>query len=156
LAPRKIPSCLWEFACPMGWWSIYQQYFSISTFIPSCCTKTGNQLILLRITTVSKISKYFELLLYPDSRGVTRLDGARGKNQVWRRHVRTWALPEAMYCTEESACDIFWDFSAPPAVIRRQGNCAPLPPSLRPWLYQYGWVATYTLCKCFTHTSCYK
>jgi len=28
-------------------------------------------------------------------RGVTRLDGAWGKNQVWRRHVRTWGLSEA-------------------------------------------------------------
>jgi len=28
-------------------------------------------------------------------RGVTRLDGARGKKQVWHPHVRTWALSEA-------------------------------------------------------------
>ena len=37
-----------------------------------------------------------------------------------------------MYCIEESAYDIvvtFW----PLAVIRRQGNCASLYPSLRPW-----------------------
>jgi len=25
-------------------------------------------------------------------RGVTRLNGARGKKQVWRPHVRTWGL----------------------------------------------------------------
>jgi len=39
-----------------------------------------------------------------------------------------------MYCFEKSACNIvvtFWS----PAVIRRQGNCAPLPPSLRLWCY---------------------
>ena len=28
-------------------------------------------------------------------KGVTRLDGARGKKQVWRPHVWTWALSEA-------------------------------------------------------------
>ena len=41
------------------------------------------------------------------------------------------AFRKQMYCIEESACDIvtFWS----PAVIRHQGNCAPLPPSLRLW-----------------------
>jgi len=29
------------------------------------------------------------------TRGVTRLDGARGKKQVWRLHIRTWGLSEA-------------------------------------------------------------
>ena len=29
------------------------------------------------------------------SRGVTRLDGARGKRQVWRPHIRTWGLSKA-------------------------------------------------------------
>jgi len=28
-------------------------------------------------------------------RSVTRWDGARGKKQVWRPHVRTWGLSEA-------------------------------------------------------------
>ena len=28
-------------------------------------------------------------------RSVTRLDGARGKEQIWRPHVRTWGLSEA-------------------------------------------------------------
>jgi len=28
------------------------------------------------------------------TRGVTRLDGARGKKQVWRSHVRSWGLSE--------------------------------------------------------------
>jgi len=30
-----------------------------------------------------------------DVQGVTRLDGAWGKKQVWRPHVRTWGLSEA-------------------------------------------------------------
>ena len=32
---------------------------------------------------------------FDSNSGVTRLDGARGKKQVWRPHVRTWALSEA-------------------------------------------------------------
>jgi len=31
-------------------------------------------------------------MLFTITRGVTRLDGARGKKQVWRPHVRTWRL----------------------------------------------------------------
>jgi len=31
----------------------------------------------------------------PSPRGATRLDGVRGKMQVWRPHVRTWGLSEA-------------------------------------------------------------
>jgi len=30
---------LWEFACSLGWWSIYQPCCSKSTFIRSSCTK---------------------------------------------------------------------------------------------------------------------
>jgi len=41
---------------------------SISTFIPLSCTKNRNQPLLLRITAVSKITKYFELLLYQQGR----------------------------------------------------------------------------------------
>ena len=36
-----------------------------------------------------------------------------------------------MYCIEESACDTVGILGAP-IVIRRPGNCAPFPPSLRP------------------------
>ena len=54
------------------------------------------------------------LVTLAERRGVTRLDGARGKKQVWRPRVRTW-----MYCIEESACDIV-------GTSWRPGNCAPL------------------------------
>jgi len=45
----------------------------------------------------------WESLIYMDNaerywitaRGVTRLDGARGKKQLWCPHVRTWGLSEA-------------------------------------------------------------
>ena len=63
---------------------------------------------------------------YNTSRGVTRLDGARGKKQVWRPHVRNWAsFWKQMHCTEESACDTAW-------IFRRAGNRAPLAPLVTP------------------------
>ena len=47
-------------------------------------------------------------------RGVTRLDGARRKKQVWRPHVPIWILTEAklLYCRKYLwYC---WDFRCPP------------------------------------------
>ena len=66
-------------------------------------------------------------------RGVTSLDGARGKMQVWRPHFRTWGLPEANVLYWRMYLWHCWDFLAPPqyfsapTVIRRPGNCALLP-----------------------------
>jgi len=73
-------------------------------------------------------------------RGVTRLDGARGKKQVWYPHGRTWEIfRKQMYCIEGSTCDIVGNFRHPPQsfgapiVIQRPANCSLLaPPSLRP------------------------
>ena len=62
-------------------------------------------------------------------RGVTRLDGARGKKQVWRPHVRTWGLSEANSLYWRKYLWHCWDFSALPLVIRRPGNFAPHAPS---------------------------
>jgi len=72
-----------------------------------------------------------------------RLDGARGKKQVWHPHVRTWGLWKAN-ALEESTYDIVgtfrrlsqW-FGAPqcfsaPIVVRRPGNCEPLPALVTP------------------------
>jgi len=59
--------------------------------------------------------------------GVTRLDGARGKKQVWRPRVRTWGLSEANLLYWRKYLWHCWDFSAPPAVIRHPGNFTPLP-----------------------------
>jgi len=53
------------------------------------------------------------------ARGVTRLDGAREKKQVWRPHVRTWGGPEANVLYWRNYLWHFWEFSAPPAVIMR-------------------------------------
>ena len=74
-------------------------------------------------------------------RSVTRLDGARGKKQVWRPRVRTWGLSEGNSLQWRKYLWNYWDFSAPAAdiwhppqrfgatiIIRSQGNCAPLPP----------------------------
>jgi len=69
-----------------------------------------------------------------DFRGVTRLDVARGKKQVWRPHVRTWYLSDAYIRYWRKCLQHCWDFSTPtavnrrPIVIRRPGNCAPLAP----------------------------
>jgi len=67
---------------------------------------------------------------------VTRLDGARGKKQIWRPHVRTWDLSElnVLYWTKYT-CDIVGTFWRPrndsaPGELR-----SPFPPSLRPWLW---------------------
>ena len=45
-------------------------------------------------------------------RGVTSLDGGRGKKQVWRPHIQTWNLSKTnlLYW---STCKIVWTFSAP-------------------------------------------
>ena len=48
------------------------------------------------------------------TRCVRRLDGARGKKQVWHPHIRTWALSEANLLLVT-----LLGFSALPAVIRR-------------------------------------
>ena len=69
---------------------------------------------------------------------VTKLDGARGKKQVWRPYVWTWGLSEANALYWRS-CDIVRTFRRP-AVIRRPhsasapGELCPLTLSLRPWL----------------------
>jgi len=59
-------------------------------------------------------------------RGVTRLDSARGKKQLWRLHVRTWGFSEANSLYWRKCLWHCWDFSAPSVVIRRPGNYPPL------------------------------
>ena len=65
-------------------------------------------------------------------RGVTRLDGARGKKQVWRPHVRNWGLSEANLLFWRKYLRHYWDFSAPQQWF---GAWEIVPPSLRPCLY---------------------
>ena len=71
-------------------------------------------------------------------RGVTRLDGARDKKQVWRPHVRTWGFSEVNVLYWRNYLWHCWDFSAPPQsfgasiVIRRPGNCSPFAPIVIP------------------------
>jgi len=44
-------------------------------------------------------------------KGAPTLDGARGKKEVWRPHVRTYKVfREPIHCIEESVCDIIGDF----------------------------------------------
>jgi len=74
----------------------------------------------------------------PESRGVTRLSGARGKQQVWHPHVWTWDLSKADVLSWIKYLWYCWDFAAPSAVIRRPPQwfgdrriVPPLSPSLR-------------------------
>jgi len=66
-------------------------------------------------------SSCFENRVYRN-RGVTRLDGARGKKQVWRTHVRTWGLSEANLLLKKVLQTLLGLFGDPPAVIRRPHN----------------------------------
>ena len=71
-------------------------------------------------------------------RGVTSLDGARGKKQVWCPHVRTWGFLEANVLYWRKYLWQCWEFSAPAAVIRSPpviwdpGNCSPFVTPLIP------------------------
>jgi len=67
-------------------------------------------------------------------RKVTRLDAPWGKKQVRHSHVLTWGHSEANVLFWKK-CLWHWCDCLLPAVNRRPGNCAPLPPSLRLWCY---------------------
>ena len=74
------------------------------------------------------------------ARGITRsrLDGARGKKQVWRHMFEPELIRKQMYCTEVLVTFLGL-FGTPQSygafiVIWRPGNCGACPPSLRPWL----------------------
>ena len=64
------------------------------------------------------------------ARGATRLDGARGKKQVWRPYVRTWGLSEANV-VHWSSCDIVRTFRHPHS-DSAPGELCPLPPVITP------------------------
>ena len=55
-------------------------------------------------------------LVFVVYRGVTRLDSARGKKQVWRPHVRTWDLLEANLLLKEVLVILLGLFDAPRSV----------------------------------------
>jgi len=67
------------------------------------------------------------------TRGVTMLDGDRGKEQVRRPMFEPEVFLYQMQCIEENTCDIVGTFRrltqsfGAPIVIRRTGNCAPFP-----------------------------
>ena len=70
-------------------------------------------------------------------RGATRLDGARGKKQVWRPHVRNWDLSEVNVLYWRKYLWHCWDLLAPPHSPVAMGafgglsppNKAPIPPN---------------------------
>ena len=63
--------------------------------------------------------------------GITRLDGARGKKQVWRPHVRTWDLSEAneLHC---GTCDIVGTFGRRSQSLGARGIVPPCSPVVTP------------------------
>jgi len=103
--------------------------------------------------------------------GVTRLDGARGKKQVWRPNVRTWGLSEANVLRWRMYLWQCWDFSASPqlfrapAVLWHPENCAPLPPryAAAPLIYM-NWINShnqvedqpFTFCRRFCTASIFS
>ena len=112
--------------------------FNLSTVCAHCTSNKNQHALMLFNGNRFRHTASFASLHNMDNaeeywittRGVTRLDGVRGKKQVWRPHW-TWGLSEANA----------QDFLAPPAVIRRlhndlaRGELCPLPTrSLRPWL----------------------
>ena len=80
----------------------------------------------------SRIAPFLSVAHVSWHRGVTRLDGARGKKQirrlhgrtgapmveVWRPHEQIWVLSKANLLYWRKYLWHCWDFSAPPAVIR--------------------------------------
>ena len=73
------------------------------------------------------------------SRGVTRLDGARGKKQVWRPSVRTWGLSEANVLLKKVLMTLLGLF----------GELRPLAPLVAPLLGPA--VMTLRRCRICTH-----
>jgi len=80
---------------------------------------------------------------FASGRGVTRLDGARDKKQVWRRHVRNWGLSETNVLHWRKPLWHCLDFSALPAVIwLLHGDSTPGELRPRPLRYVPGQRAT--------------
>ena len=69
-----------------------------------------------------------------EGRRVTRLDGARGKKQLWHPNIRTWGISEGNLLYWRKYLWMLGRFAtsgrhlATPAGIQRPGNCAPLTP----------------------------
>ena len=67
-----------------------------------------------------------------DTRGVTRLDGVRGKKQIWRPHVWIWGLMEANLLYWRKYLWHFWEFSTSPRSDSAPGYLLPLAPLVTP------------------------
>ena len=78
----------------------------------------------------------------------TRLDGARGKKQVWCPHVRTWALSEANVPFKKTLAALLGPFGDPAVIRHRAVSRAGLFGSggFRTWL---GPGSDISLSKCF-------
>jgi len=67
-------------------------------------------------------------------RGATRLDGNRGKKQVWPSApmLEPEVFRKQMYCIEESTCDIVGNFRRPLQWFGARGIVNPLDPLVTP------------------------
>ena len=74
----------------------------------------------------SRITPAFRRFHTLGPRGIPRLDGVRGKKEVWRHHFRIWGLLGANVLFWRKYLQHYWDFSAPGAL------CAPSHPCYAP------------------------
>jgi len=84
-----------------------------------------------------------------ENRGLTRLDGARDKKQVWRPHVRTLVFRKQMHCIEERAYDIVGTFRRPPKPFGARGIVPGCPPVVTPLFESSSRVMM--VIQCFRH-----
>jgi len=90
--------------------SLSQKYLSPRIMVHS---DVFNHWQFFTCNTVWLISQMACLMVCPGTRGVTRLDGARGKKQVWHPHVQTWGFSEENLLYWRKYLWHCWDFSAP-------------------------------------------
>ena len=100
-----------------------------------CLSRNPGQFTLqVSGNTLQQVEK-FKYLWSVVRRDVTRLDGARGKKQVWRPMFEPEVFWKQIYCIEESICDIVGTFRRPRSDSTLGELCPPFPSSLRPWVF---------------------
>ena len=86
-----------------------------SAMCPECSRKLARHILLVKPTGKQ-----------PRSRGVTKLDGARGKKQVLRPMFEPEVFRKQMCCVDERTCDIVGTFRGPPQWFGARGIVLPL------------------------------
>ena len=102
------------------------RYVTIMHWMCSISSKNCNLRNYAIVQLLTLYTRTTQRSIWITVRGVTRLDGARGKKQVWRPHVRTWGLSEANVL-HWSTCDIVRTFRRPHS-DSAHGELCPLTP----------------------------